>query len=126
MAICQMTSSIVEASLSLYKSTLVSFLPTPTKCHYMFNLRDFAKVIQGIRMIPGTHLRDPNKLVRLWCHEVYRVYSDRLIDVKDQGIFFELVKKHCQNEFKVKSPDFNSLSSLSGKVKWVDSGFRLI
>ena len=64
----------------------------PAKCHYIFNLRDFAKVIQGIKTIPATHLRDPNKLIRLWCHEVYRVYYDRLVDEGDRGEFFNLVK----------------------------------
>ena len=67
----------------------------------MFNLRDFAKVIQGIRLVPATHLRDPNKLIRLWCHEVYRIFYDRLTDDQDRDMFFEQVKKHCQNEFKV-------------------------
>ena len=38
---------LVEATLELYKNVQTSFLPTPLKCHYMFNLRDFAKVIQG-------------------------------------------------------------------------------
>ena len=38
---------LVEATLELYKNVQASFLPTPLKCHYMFNLRDFAKVIQG-------------------------------------------------------------------------------
>ena len=101
MSINQFSSAIVEATLALYKSVLSSFLPTPTKCHYMFNLRDFAKVIQGIRLIPNTHLRDPNKLIRLWCHEVYRVFYDRLVDDEDRNDFFEVVKRFCQEEFKV-------------------------
>ena len=59
------------------QGVLDTFLPTPAKCHYMFNLRDFAKVIHGIQQVPSTHLRDPNKLIRLWCHENYRVFYDR-------------------------------------------------
>jgi len=72
LAINQLSTPIVEATLHLYKSCLQTFLPTPAKCHYLFNLRDFARVVRGVRMVPPTHLRDPNKLVRLWCHEVYR------------------------------------------------------
>ena len=91
----------MEASLTLYKSVLETFLPTPEKCHYMFNLRDFAKVIKGIKLITSPNLRDPNKLIRLWCHEAYRVFYDRLVDDRDQKSFFFMVKSSCQKCFKV-------------------------
>lgn len=48
-------------------------------------------MFQGVKAVPHTHLRDPNKLIRLWCHEVYRVYYDRLVDEDDRGEFFNLV-----------------------------------
>ncbi|XP_059095302.1 dynein axonemal heavy chain 3-like [Tigriopus californicus] len=101
MAIHQMNQSVVDASLKIYKSVITTFLPTPSKCHYMFNLRDFSKVIDGVRSIPSSHLRDPNKLIRLWCHEVYRVFYDRLIDDEDRKMFFTMVKRNCSSEFKV-------------------------
>ena len=62
-AIVSLAHPLVEATLHLYKDVLNAFLPTPATCHYMFNLRDFAKVVQGIKLVPATHLRDPNKVL---------------------------------------------------------------
>lgn len=63
---------MIQATMAVYKATIDNFLPTPTKSHYVFNLRDFARVIRGVLLIPPTHLTDADKFVRLWVHEVYR------------------------------------------------------
>lgn len=36
--------SVTQATLELYNSVTASFLPTPAKIHYLFNLRDISKV----------------------------------------------------------------------------------
>uniref|UniRef100_A0A6I8P549 Dynein axonemal heavy chain 3 n=1 Tax=Ornithorhynchus anatinus TaxID=9258 RepID=A0A6I8P549_ORNAN len=81
---------LVQATMTIYKTAVENFLPTPSKSHYVFNLRDFSRVIQG----------DGEKLIRLWIHEVYRVFYDRLIDSEDRQVFFSMVKETTFNCFK--------------------------
>lgn len=53
-------------------------LPTPTKSHYTFNLRDVSKVFQGVTKAGG-NVEDALQTVRLWTHEALRVFYDRLV-----------------------------------------------
>ncbi|GFX52653.1 dynein heavy chain 3, axonemal [Trichonephila clavipes] len=92
--------AVVNATKDIYAAAIAKFLPTPTKSHYVFNLRDFARVIYGVLLMPRTHLMEMNKLVRLWIHEVYRVFYDRLIDDSDRESFFEMVSNTTTEQFK--------------------------
>ncbi|XP_006892767.1 PREDICTED: dynein heavy chain 3, axonemal [Elephantulus edwardii] len=91
---------LVHATMTIYKAAVENFLPTPSKSHYVFNLRDFSRVIQGVLLCPHTHLQDAEKLIRLWIHEVYRVFYDRLIDQEDRQVFFNMVKETTASCFK--------------------------
>lgn len=44
--------------------------------------------------------QDGDKLIRLWIHEVYRVFYDRLIDHDDKEIFFGIVQQRTSDFFK--------------------------
>jgi len=36
---------IIKSAVQIYTRAIENFLPTPTKCHYTFNLRDLSKVV---------------------------------------------------------------------------------
>lgn len=38
--------------------------------------------------------------MRLWIHEVYRVFYDRLVDEDDKNVFFQMVQETTLNSFK--------------------------
>uniref|UniRef100_A0A8C5KDB1 Dynein axonemal heavy chain 3 n=1 Tax=Jaculus jaculus TaxID=51337 RepID=A0A8C5KDB1_JACJA len=113
---------MVQATKNIYRAAVENFLPTPSKSHYVFNLRDFSRVIQGVLLCPHTHLQDMEKLIRLWIHEVYRVFYDRLIDKADRDIFFNMVKETTSNCFKQTMEKVLIHLSPTGKI--IDDNIR--
>ncbi|XP_062999548.1 dynein axonemal heavy chain 3 [Elgaria multicarinata webbii] len=107
---------LVHATMNIYKLAVENFLPTPSKSHYVFNLRDFSRVIRGVLLCPHTHLQDGEKLIRLWIHEVYRVFYDRLIDAEDREVFFNMVKETTSDCFKQSVDKVLSHLSRTGKI----------
>ncbi|CAF5187431.1 unnamed protein product, partial [Rotaria magnacalcarata] len=91
---------LIQATMQIYKKACEQFLPTPQKSHYLFNLRDFSRVIRGVLLVPQTNLKEERKLYRLWVHEIYRVFYDRLIDDEDRSTFYSMVKEVMNETLK--------------------------
>ena len=51
------TNKLVYGTLDIYTKVMEKLLPTPSKSHYLFNLRDFSKVILGITMSDKENLK---------------------------------------------------------------------
>lgn len=83
-----MKNDIILATIDVYNTSMETLLPTPTKSHYLFNLRDVARVIYGLTMLRADALpagrAGATKFVRLWVHETLRVFYDRLTDDIDR------------------------------------------
>jgi len=96
---------LVDSTVKLYNSITSGLLPTPLKSHYTFNLRDVAKVFQGIMQLPTEEVQEPADLIRIWSHECTRVFSDRLINETDIGWFKTAMTDEAKASFNV-SMDF--------------------
>ena len=83
-------SNITQATLDVYKAVELEFKPTPTKCHYTFNLRDMSKVTEGVMRCDTRHF-DKEGVMRLWVHECNRVFADRLMDEAEVKKFTDIV-----------------------------------
>ncbi|XP_054991966.1 LOW QUALITY PROTEIN: dynein axonemal heavy chain 12 [Sorex araneus] len=93
-------NQIVSGTMEVYKKSMENLLPTPTKSHYTFNLRDFSRVILGCLLIEKDAVESKQTMVRLFVHEVLRVFYDRLVNDKDQNWLFNLIKTVVKDHFK--------------------------
>lgn len=75
-------------------------LPIPKKSHYLFNLRDISKVFQGVCNGKPQFINEPNVFIRLWIHEMNRVFRDRLLDKRDLEDFDNLVRTSVKEKIK--------------------------
>ncbi|XP_071455007.1 dynein axonemal heavy chain 2 [Hetaerina americana] len=93
---------ITFATIALYNAVVVKMLPTPTKIHYLFNLRDISKVFQGLLRSHNEQQTSRNSFLRLWIHECYRVFCDRLVDLQDREWF--------ENQISIQLADYFDLT----------------
>ena len=78
------TASIANATLSIYRQISQELLPTPIRSHYTFNLRDVAKIFQGLLLAKPQVFTKADEFIKLWLHECCRVFHDRLINDSDR------------------------------------------
>lgn len=102
--------------------------PTPARFHYLFNLRDVSRVVQGILMTRPVSCQSPEAFSRLWVNEVSRVFKDRLIDEHDRDWFDENVTELVNSQFRIrveKSELFSETPIMWGDLLKLDAPVRL-
>ena len=93
---------ITPVLLELYSFVLEKLPPTPSKFHYIFNLRDLGRVCEGLCMATPDTLPTASSLVRLFRNEVFRIFCDRLTSVDDvetiNVAMTRMIKEHFASE----------------------------
>jgi len=99
-SVTTINAPIVAATLEIFKTVSKELLPSPAKSHYTFNLRDLAKVIQGVMSVDPKVIDGADDVFRVWVHECKRIFQDRLIDNTDQDWFHKMQGECANKHFK--------------------------
>lgn len=117
-------TEIVLATLDIYRESRLNLLPTPSKCHYLFNLRDFARVIQGVLLSVPEAIEDLTSMKRLWVHEILRVYYDRLVEDPEKEWLFNILHNVLRERFDVDMDEVFSRLLDKGETVIGENGLR--
>ncbi|KAF9424735.1 hypothetical protein HW555_000036 [Spodoptera exigua] len=95
---------IVQMTLDLYKVIIVDLPPTPTKFHYIFNLRDLSRIAAGMCLTHPNYFSEKRCVVRCWRNEFTRVICDRLISTQDNDLMRGHIHEHVMKYFPEEEP----------------------
>lgn len=98
-SVLESATRITTMTLKLYDSIIEKLPATPSKFHYIFNLRDLGRVYEGMCLATTDVFASTGALVRLWRNEVLRVFGDRLISETDNGIVSGLLEMAVKDNF---------------------------
>ncbi|XP_076166258.1 dynein axonemal heavy chain 7 [Ptiloglossa arizonensis] len=97
-------TSITNATIDIYSSLIKTLRPIPIKFQYQFSIRDISKVINGCSLLHKESIETKVTFIRLWAHEIWRVFGDRILDNCDKDWLFlqvkEIVKCHFKDSFE--------------------------
>ncbi|XP_015274779.1 PREDICTED: dynein heavy chain 10, axonemal [Gekko japonicus] len=101
-AVAAIAEKLTTCTLTLYDMIVRDLPPTPSKFHYIFNLRDLSRVYNGLVQTTPERFQTVAQMVRVWRNECLRVFHDRLINEVDknlvQGHIKGLVEEHFTDD----------------------------
>ncbi|XP_073737373.1 dynein axonemal heavy chain 10 [Callorhinus ursinus] len=104
-SIMAVSDKLTFCTLALYKTIVQDLPPTPSKFHYIFNLRDLSRVFNGLVLTNPERFQTVTQMVRVWRNECLRVFHDRLINETDKQLvqdrIRDLVTEHFNDDVEV-------------------------
>jgi dynein heavy chain len=80
-AVIKCSTKLTAVTIDVWDKVKRSLLPTPSRSHYTFNMRDVSKVFQGMCWCTRESLPKVEDLCKVWLHECGAVFKDRLVPV---------------------------------------------
>ncbi|KAL7391500.1 hypothetical protein ABVT39_010104 [Epinephelus coioides] len=99
-AIQKVCDKVTVCTLELYNNIIKDLPPTPSKFHYIFNLRDLSRVYNGLTLTKPDRFLTVTQFVRVWRNECLRIFHDRLIDETDKALVQGHIKNLIEEHFK--------------------------
>lgn len=88
---------ITSGTIKLWQWAKKTLLPTPSKFHYNFSLRELNNLFQGILRTTKEEISTPVTLLHLWRHETIRVFSDKLTNNEDKNNLLKQFNLICES-----------------------------
>ncbi len=112
--VVNMKTMLIDATIAIWESVGKRLLPTPSKFHYMFNIRELARVFGGICKVAQQHehkvianvsalkekISSQLFLIGLWRHECERTFMDKLTNNPDKKTFMDILNKTTKEKFR--------------------------
>uniref|UniRef100_G1NVC6 Dynein axonemal heavy chain 10 n=1 Tax=Myotis lucifugus TaxID=59463 RepID=G1NVC6_MYOLU len=99
-SIVAVSDRLTRCTLQLYTDIVQELPPTPSKFHYIFNLRDLSRVFHGLVLTNPERFQTVAQMVRVWRNECLRVFHDRLINEDDKALVQEYISDLVTEHFK--------------------------
>ncbi|XP_078523750.1 dynein axonemal heavy chain 10 isoform X2 [Lissotriton helveticus] len=98
--IVALSDKLTSCTMELYNVIVRDLPPTPSKFHYIFNLRDLSRVYNGLTLTTPERFTTVAQMVRVWRNECLRVFHDRLINELDKTTVQDHLRRLIDDNFK--------------------------
>lgn len=112
------SETLTSVTLELYNYIVEKLPPTPSRFHYIFNLRDLSRIYEGLLLTCEDHFPGPGEFLRLWRNESLRIFHDRLICEEDKEVVQAKVKELVSEHFSANAETVNIDPILFGDYKY--------
>jgi dynein heavy chain, axonemal len=104
----KVVEGLPQATIKLWNKVKTTLLPTPSKFHYIFNLRELSRIFKGVLQVRKDVITSASQvggmkpevfLIGLWRHESERVFVDKLTNQKDKDTVMNYIQEISLENF---------------------------
>merc|ERR1719506_1678140 len=97
--VIELSKKLTGATIDVWDRVKNKLLPTPSRFHYLFNMRELSRVFQGVMECPVECVAEADTLCALWKHEFTRVFADKLSRQVDKDLVDKTIREFMPQHF---------------------------